>query len=151
VNVEDLLQRLKKVQKSGPGKWRAHCPAHESNSPSLAISEKDGTILLKCFVGCSAEDVCGAIGVEMWELFPPREREYEAQPKVYIGGIKFTALDALRCLKNEGSVILLLACDMAEGKVLSAVERDRVTLACSRMGAALEFVGDNDIEKVTIE
>ena len=148
MNVDEFLTRLTKVQKSGPGKWRARCPAHESNSPSLAISEKNGTILLRCFVGCSAEDVCGAVGVEMFELFPPKERDYQAErpANVYVGGIKFTALDALRCLSNEGAVILLLACDMAEGKCLSEEERDRVLKSVSRLTAALEFIGENDIE-----
>ncbi|MDA2916105.1 toprim domain-containing protein [Nitrospinae bacterium AH_259_B05_G02_I21] len=38
---------------SGRG-WRAHCPVHEDQTPSLHIAEgKNGRLLLKCFAGCS--------------------------------------------------------------------------------------------------
>jgi hypothetical protein len=153
VNIDEFLTRLTKVQKAGPGKWRARCPAHESNSPSLAISEKNGTILLKCFVGCAADDICGALGIEMYELFPPRDPldKYDRQPVAYVGGIKFTALDALRCLSNEGGVVLLAACDQAEGKCLDSQECDRLLKSVSRLTAALEFLGEHETLKPNFE
>jgi putative DNA primase/helicase len=33
------------------------CPAHDDRNPSLAISERDGRILVKCFAGCTQADV----------------------------------------------------------------------------------------------
>lgn len=151
MHVEELLARLTKVKKAGPDKWVACCPAHEDRSPSLAIKESEGTILLHCFAGCSVEDVCGAVGIEITELFPPTDkREWVGQEKpVKFGAVRFSAIDALRCLSGEGSVILLLACDMAEGKVLSSDEQDRLVTALGRLNAAMEYLGDNTIEKIT--
>lgn len=148
MQVEDLLTRLTKVKKSGPNKWVACCPAHEDRSPSLAIKESDGTILLHCFAGCSVDDVCGAIGVEMVELFPPSDkREWVGQEKpVKFGAVRFSAIDALRCLAGEGSVLTFLACDMAEGKVLSPDERERLFSAVARLTAALEYLGANQLD-----
>lgn len=145
--VEDLLSRLSGVKKNGPDKWIARCSAHEDRSPSLAIKEEDGKILLHCFAGCPVDDVLGAVGLEMQDLFPPKDPaqwERQQEKPVRIGSMRFAAIDALRCLKGEGSVVLLLACDLAEGKVLSPSELDRLTTACARLEAALTYLGDND-------
>jgi CHC2 zinc finger len=154
LNVDELLQRLTKVKKAGQGKWVACCPAHEDRSPSLAIKEADGVILLHCFAGCTPDDICGAVGVEMKDLFPPTDkREWVGteKPVKFGGGLKFSALDALRCLAGEASVVLLLACDMADGKVLGPEEQERLMTACGRLTSSLEYLGDNDIERPTIE
>lgn len=153
MNIEDVLSRLTKVKKSGPNKWQACCPAHEDRSPSLAVKESDGTILLHCFAGCPVDDVCGAIGIEMTDLFPERQNEWEgrgAEKPVKFGAVRFSAIDALRCLSGEGSIILLLACDMAEGKVLRPADVDRLTTAVGRVNAAIDYLGENDIEKLTV-
>lgn len=145
--VEDLLARLAKVKKAGPDKWVACCPAHEDSSPSLAIKETDGTILVHCFAGCPVDDVLGAVGLEMTDLFPPKDPahwERQQERPVKIGTLRFAAIDALRCLKGEGSVVLLFACDLAEGKVLAPAEVDRLTTSCARLEAALTYLGDND-------
>lgn len=50
--------------------WR--CPAHEDRSPSLSVDEGEGRALVKCFAGCSAEAVAGALGLAMADLFDDR-------------------------------------------------------------------------------
>jgi hypothetical protein len=153
VDVTELLQRFSKVKQTGPGKWQACCPAHEDRSPSLAIKEtEDGTVLVKCFAGCSVEDVCAAVGVEMHELFPPRRNEWTpgVEKPLKFGAVRFRAIDALRCLAGEGSVVLLLAADMNEGKVLGPAEIDRLATALGRVQAAMDYLGENEIERLTI-
>lgn len=88
----------------------------------------------------------------MVDLFPPTDkREWVGVEKpVKFGAVRFAAIDALRCLAGEGSVVLLLACDTAEGKVLSEQERDRLVTALGRINAAMEYLGDNTIEKQAI-
>jgi CHC2 zinc finger len=143
--VEDLINRLHKAKKTGPGKWNARCPAHEDKSPSLSIAEKDGVILLHCFAGCEVADICGAIGVEVKDLFPPKDDNWKPDEKpVRFSGGRFTAVDALRCLRDEGFVIGLLASDMGEGKMLSATEQDRLGVAIGRIATALEYLDAND-------
>lgn len=69
--LEKVLGRLDKVKPAGAGQWKACCPAHDDKSPSLAIKEaSDGTVLLKCWAGCSAADIVSAIGLELRDLFP---------------------------------------------------------------------------------
>ncbi len=68
--IDNLLSSLTKV-KGGKGRWTACCPAHNDKSPSLAIREvEDGRILLKCFANCSIQEIMGAIGMEIGDLFP---------------------------------------------------------------------------------
>jgi putative DNA primase/helicase len=49
--------------------FKAPCPAHHDQNPSLFVREANGRILVKCFAGCSTKDVCKAIGIEMADLF----------------------------------------------------------------------------------
>lgn len=69
--LEKVISRLDKVKSAGANKWKACCPAHNDKNPSLAISEtSDGTVLLKCWAGCTAQDIVSAIGLELRDLFP---------------------------------------------------------------------------------
>lgn len=71
--VEEVLGRLDKVRRSGKG-WTARCPAHEDRWPSLSVAEgRDGRVLLRDHAGCRVEDITHAIGLELSDLFPPRE------------------------------------------------------------------------------
>ena len=67
-----LLDRLDAVRQVGHGRWRARCPAHDGkNRDVLSIGEaNDGTVLVKCFHGCSASDIVRAVGLELHHLFP---------------------------------------------------------------------------------
>jgi hypothetical protein len=67
-----LLSRLERVRQTGPGRWVAACPSHESRSKSsLAIRElPDGRVLLHDFGGCDLATVLGAVGLTINDLFP---------------------------------------------------------------------------------
>ena len=63
MTADELVARLEGARERGPGRWSARCPSHDDKSPSLSVREGDeGTVLLHCFAGCSALDICGAIG-----------------------------------------------------------------------------------------
>jgi hypothetical protein len=132
MSVEAVLSRLQKV-KGRNGAWTACCPAHDDKSPSLAIREEGGKILLHCFGGCEVSAVVGAIGIDMTELFPPNEPKYQPQPKV-----KFFASDLLRVIALEAAIVSIAAYDMAKGKKLSKVDLDRLQVAYERINAAVE-------------
>jgi hypothetical protein len=143
MSAENFLSRLSKVKKTGPGKWIARCPAHEDKGPSLSIKDDGGKVIMKCFAGCEVADIIGAVGVEWEELFPPNDGTWRSDEKRFSGGLPFTAMDALRCLSHEGGVVAICAADMAEGKVLSPAERDRLAVACDRIGTALGYIEAN--------
>ena len=67
--AEHLVDRLS-AKRNGAG-WIAKCPAHDDRQPSLSINEgADGRVLLKCFAGCTTENIVAAIGLTMRDLFP---------------------------------------------------------------------------------
>jgi hypothetical protein len=68
-----LLEALPKARQVRPGAWAASCPAHEDHNPSLSWAVNgDGHIGVKCFAGCSAEAIVGALGEPMSSLFAPK-------------------------------------------------------------------------------
>jgi len=75
MTTQTVLDALKNVTHCGAG-WKARCPAHEDQNPSLSITEKDGKILLHCHAGCSNKNVLAAIGLKMSDL------SANCQPKI---------------------------------------------------------------------
>lgn len=69
MRIQEILDRLDGV-KGRDGQYKAICPAHRDSTPSLSVSVgADGKILMKCFAGCSTEDIVAAMGLEMKDLF----------------------------------------------------------------------------------
>lgn len=138
MGIDDLLSRLTGVRTGhGQNRWNAKCPSHEDRSPSLTIrSEADGRILVHCFAGCSPIDVMGALGLAMTDLFP------EPLTKTFLPRIRapFSAMDALRCLSRESSVVTLAVCDVIAGKHLDDKYLERLSTAAGRLATALEMV-----------
>lgn len=89
MDVDDLLSRLEMVKPRGSGRWSARCPGplhqHGDRHPSLQITEGEKAILLKCWPGCSLEEICQALGIEPKDLFydthqdPQRWQEQKRQ------------------------------------------------------------------------
>jgi Helix-turn-helix domain len=69
----DALERVKRALRerdcdAGRNRWR--CPAHDDSDPSLSLSEgRDGRVLVKCHVGCTAEEIIAELGLTMRDLF----------------------------------------------------------------------------------
>lgn len=69
MTLNDFLSRLEGV-KGRDGKYMARCPNHGDSTPSLSVSlGKDNKILLKCFAGCSTEDIVWSMDLQMKDLF----------------------------------------------------------------------------------
>lgn len=69
--VKMLLSKLKGVEERGGNTFTALCPAHDDNTPSLSISRcDDGKALVHCHAGCSAEQICKAVGLSVANLYP---------------------------------------------------------------------------------
>lgn len=139
--IDDLLSRLDKVRKTGPGRWIACCPAHDDKSPSLSIRElEDGRVLLHCHCGCSPADVLAAVGLEFADLFPPDSRAIgHANPERR----PFPAADVLRALNRETLIVAAAAGFLLEGRALSDEDRERLGLAFERIQEAVAYSGVN--------
>jgi hypothetical protein len=131
-----LLERLDRVRQTGTGRWIARCPSHEDRSPSLSIREvDDGRVLIHDFAGCETGDILAAVGLTLTDLYPARLADSLTRvPQA------FSAIDALRALTFESSIVAICASDIAEGRSLSAIDADRIALAAGRIATALEFV-----------
>ena len=64
-----LLPRLESVRSRGTGKWSARCPAHQDKNPSLSISEGKRGLLVKCWGGCTLDEITVTLGIEIKDLF----------------------------------------------------------------------------------
>ncbi|MBU6995847.1 hypothetical protein [Ferrovum myxofaciens] len=132
----NFVERLQKVRRTGPGKWLACCPAHDDRSPSLAIREADdGRVLIHCFGGCSVSEILEALGLELSDLFPPRDINHkpEARP--------FPAADILKAIAFEVTVAALAVGHFLDGKPFGQPERDRLLVAVNRIQNGLTAGG----------
>lgn len=69
MTLSEILGRLDGVR-GHDGQYMAKCPAHRDGHQSLSISiGKDGRVLLHCHTGCRSEDIVGAMGIQMKDLF----------------------------------------------------------------------------------
>jgi len=129
--IDRVLALLAKVKQRQPGQWSACCPAHDDKSPSLSIRElPDGSVLLFCFSGCGAAAVVAALGLELSDLFPPKEktgREPARPPRL------LTAGQALELLQKEALLVAVAAGNVLHGVVLNQCDLDRLTQAAGRI------------------
>ena len=133
--IENILSCLTKV-KGRNGAYTACCPAHSDKSPSLAIRElDDGRILMKCFANCSVQEIMGAIGMDIGDLFPDTNKDLPPVKKRYY------ATDLLRVIEFEAWVVSVAAYSMSTGKQLSDTDRDRMKVAQARIMEAVKYVG----------
>lgn len=137
MTIETFLSKLQKVRKRAHGQWMALCPVHGEKTPSLSIKDDNGTILIHCF-GCGAGgvDVCGAVGVDPAELFPPRDNvNYERTPtRSY-----FPADQVLEGLATETLIVHMISKDMLTNGI-DQETRERLILAVSRIHAASNYI-----------
>ena len=69
ISIQEFVGKLHGVQHHGNECYQARCPAHDDGNASLSVKQGARGILLKCFAGCDAKAICGAVGVDISELF----------------------------------------------------------------------------------
>lgn len=124
--LERLLSSLDKVEKLPQGnhqaRYRACCPAHGDKNPSLSITlSNSDTILLKCWAGCSANDVVNAVGMEMTDLFPDTQKHHVAPVKR-----PFSADQAAKTIASDAMTIATAAAKLRKSEPLSQDDIDEV-------------------------
>jgi len=78
--LESKTGHLPKRSDSG---FSSRCPAHDDKNPSLSISDSQGKILLNCFSGCSIENICASLDIEVSDLFAKPVEEQKTKRTVY--------------------------------------------------------------------
>ncbi|HEV8328444.1 MAG TPA: hypothetical protein VGQ08_13265 [Nitrospiraceae bacterium] len=69
MTAAEFIGSLESVRARGLNKWSAKCPGHADKAPSLTIAEGDKGLLVKCWAGCSLEEITGALGIKVSDLF----------------------------------------------------------------------------------
>lgn len=137
-----LLDRLDNVRKTGPGRWLACCPCHESRSrSSLAIREEpDGRILLHDFGGCAAADILWKLGLDFDALYP-RERVHGAHHEHHGGevtsDVTWAAIDVLRAVHEDVLAAAVIVSDICTEKMRLDVGRETLWAIAQRLAAAV--------------
>ena len=72
MEANEILARLDAVRSRGTNRWQARCPAHEDRNPSLAIAEGERGLLVKCWAGCTLDEITRALGLTVRDLFYDR-------------------------------------------------------------------------------
>ena len=137
MTATELLSKLERVKRTGPGRWIARCPAHDDKDPSLSISERDdGRVLLHCFASCGAGDVAAAIGIELSDLFPEKPPSGDNGHRHRPEQRPFPAIDVLRCVAREALIAAAACSSMLAGHAFTEQDRERLMLAAERLQAA---------------
>jgi len=129
--IENTLSRLEKPRQRQPGQWSARCPAHPDKSPSLSVRETpDGAVLLHCFGGCETAEIVASMGLELSDLFPPRDKPTGTPKKI---ANLLTAGQALELLATETLFVAVAIGNFFHGMTLTQVDIDRLTTAAGRI------------------
>ena len=77
LTVDEMLGRFRNVWKVKEDSWKATCPVHDDDDPSLSITPEESW-LLNCFADRETEDVIAKVGLTWRDLFAdngrPRDR-----------------------------------------------------------------------------
>lgn len=133
MNADKVLAHCQKVRPTGSGTWIACCPSHDDKSPSMTVRElDDGTLLVHCFAGCSAEEIVGACGLKMEDLFPEKlNKDFSPAQKR-----RFPAADVLLMVEREIMVVAIVAGDLAAGRTPPEDDLKRMRVAQRRLEEA---------------
>lgn len=139
-DVHALLSRLDKVKETRSDSWTACCPGHDDKTPSLNIRlTDDGKILLKCWSGCSAAHIVTAVGLELHDLFPRRDRDTWSKP--VSPSQRWIPRDVLASVAREALVVVLAAEAVQGGQSLAPADLERLASAAGRLRSAARGVG----------
>lgn len=129
-SATNLLDRLEKVTETATNRWVARCPAHDDRTPSLAIRDDCGKILLHCFAGCETDDVLGAIGLTFADVMPDRVgTEHSFKPLRQ----RFDARQVLGNLDHESLIVSIIGADFLKRRSLDEETWQRLSTAVNRI------------------
>lgn len=135
--AEQLLSRLDRVRESAPGQWVASCPGplheHGDRNPSLSVKQADDRLLICCHAGCGTDEIMGALGLSLADLFDKPLSHHRRPLSAYQRRRHGQASEALKALAHEVRVVWCAAEQMKAGFALDPQELERLTLAMQRV------------------
>ena len=84
MTTETILELLDGVRETSRGAM-AICPSHDDHHPSLSVcTGRAGQTLVHCFAGCSVQDICEALGIQVRDLYPAQSANLRASRKIQL-------------------------------------------------------------------
>lgn len=146
MNADSFLGRLEGVRPRGTGKWSARCPAHGDSNPSLAIREGERGLLLKCWAGCTVNEICEVLGIEISDLFYDSRKSTQhprrqVRPRFNLNqiGFQFRLHAAVLAIRAEETL------KAARGLDCSAWQEDDLHFALEAVGRAYNDIARADL------
>lgn len=137
--IDNVLSRLEKVRSRQAGQWSARCPAHADKGPSLSVRETpDGAVLVHCFAACEVSAIVSAMGLDMQDLFPPRDKPANAPRKI---ANLLTPGQALELLASESLFVAVALTNYMSGITLTPQDTKRLRLAAGRINLLKKQTG----------
>lgn len=141
--LQSVLSRLENVRSRGKSSYTARCPAHQDRTASLSVSQGEHGVVLHCFAGCQTDDVLGAIGLTMSDLFPPRDRASmtpaeRSQARQAAQQAGWAA--ALTTLAQDTLLVQSVAGMLGRGEKMHPSDIDSLTAAATRIHNAKEVL-----------
>ena len=69
MTIIEILSHFECVKKESDKEYSARCPAHDDKTPSLSIYINGDWVNLKCYAGCSQDDILRTVGLNKNDLF----------------------------------------------------------------------------------
>jgi len=131
MDINQILDRLKKLRGTGANKWVACCPAHDDQTSSLAItlSESGDKLLLKCWAGCGISAIVAALHLELRDLFANSQSSPDRVTQI-------SRRQLFDALETELLILALLARKRAQGEEVDDTDSARESIAWQRIDAA---------------
>jgi hypothetical protein len=141
--IENLLSRVDSPKKGNKaGQYSAFC-THQVNRKErkLSITERtDGSLLLKCWGGCDFYEILKNLGLEVHELYPPRNLSGR-EPQRNSPLVSTTqCLDLLHELVNRMVITVL---NFYNGVELTPNDREQLLSNAIRTIQILEMTKEN--------
>ena len=125
--------------------YRAKCPAHADTSPSLQIRQGDRGLLLKCWSGCTFEQICVALQIKPRDLFfdGTCPGQYDLRKKKRVAMVRkmerFAKIDSYR----EADITIM----HATGIDISGWTNDQIDAALDAVCKARGVLEGEDVER----
>jgi hypothetical protein len=95
-------------------------------------------VLLHCFAGCATADVVAALGLQMTDLFPPRDVPANAPKRI---ANLLTATQALELLAAESLLVAVALTNYLRGITLTPLDTERLRIAAGRINLLKDQTG----------
>lgn len=138
MTFDEFVSKLDGVRRSGCG-IVAKCPAHDDHRPSLSVKEGARGLLVRCWAGCTVEEICAGLGLKTANLF------YDALPPGDVLDHRRRTGEREQAERKAAQHQQGLKNDMlreADHLILTARGIDINTWSDARLNAALDKLGD---------